>query len=168
MIVSDTSLLQPSSDFHMDTSKFKTCTVRRGHTYRYYVSPAAPGRPTLFFIHGFPSSSLDWARQVAYFEPKGFGIIVPDCLGYGGTSKPVNQEEFRWKLLADDLIDILDVEKPEVVIGIGHDWYYSASLFSFLWLSKADLTAFFAGDLQSFPALYTTTRVASARLPGSL
>ena len=122
MIVSDTSLLQPSSDFDMDTSKFKTCTVRRGHTYRYYVSPAAPGRPTLFFIHGFPSSSLDWARQVAYFEPKGFGIIVPDCLGYGGSSKPADYKEYRHKLLSQDFVEILDAEGIQSAIAIGHDW----------------------------------------------
>ena len=106
----------------MDASKYKDLVVRRGHTYHYYTTPAAPGKPTLLFIHGFPSSSFDWSRQVAYFEPKGYGLIVPDCLGYGGTSKPTDYHEFRWKLLADDLIDIVDAEKPEVVIGIAHDW----------------------------------------------
>ncbi|KAI0708730.1 alpha/beta-hydrolase [Cerioporus squamosus] len=106
----------------MDLAKYKDFQVKRGLTYHYYYNPAAPGKPTLFFIHGFPSSSFDWHRQVAYFESKGYGLIVPDTLGYGGTSKPSEYEAFRWKLQAQDLIDVLDAENPATVIGIGHDW----------------------------------------------
>ncbi|TFK87232.1 alpha/beta-hydrolase [Polyporus arcularius HHB13444] len=106
----------------MDPAKYKDVKVKRGLIYHYYYSPAAPGKPTLFFIHGFPSTSFDWHRQVAHFEPKGYGLIVPDTLGYGGTSKPQEPEAFRWKLQAQDLIDVLDAENPDTVIGIGHDW----------------------------------------------
>ena len=107
----------------MDTSKFKDITVQRGYKYHYYYSPASVGKPTLFFIHGFPSSSSDWARQVAYLEPKGYGIVVPDCLGYGGTSKPTDPAAFRSKPMAQDFIDIIDAEGLKTIIGIGHDWY---------------------------------------------
>ena len=55
----------------MDPTGFKDVKVKRGYTYRYYSSLASSGKPTLFFIHGFPSGSFDWARQVAYFKPKG-------------------------------------------------------------------------------------------------
>lgn len=111
----------------MDPAKYQDVKVTRGLTYHYYHSPAAPDKPTLLFIHGFPSSSFDWHRQVAYFEPKGYGLIVPDTLGYGGTSKPQEPEAFRWKLQAQDLIDVLDAEKPATVIGIGHDWLFIRS-----------------------------------------
>ena len=106
----------------MDPSKYKKSVVRRGYTYRYYCHPPALGKPTLLFVHGFPSTSYDWRCQVTFFEPKGFGLIVPDCLGYAGTSKPTDFREFRWKLLADDLVDIMDEEDTGSVIGIGHDW----------------------------------------------
>ncbi|KAI0738308.1 alpha/beta-hydrolase [Daedaleopsis nitida] len=106
----------------MDPSNYKDVKVSRGYTYHYYYAAPAPGKPTLFFIHGFPSSSFDWSRQVAHFKPKGYGLLIPDTLGYGGTSKPTDYEEFRWKLQARDLMDVLDAEKPELVVGIGHDW----------------------------------------------
>ncbi|OBZ69846.1 Bifunctional epoxide hydrolase 2 [Grifola frondosa] len=67
---------------------------------RYY----GPIAPTLLFIHGFPSTSYDWTRQIKHFQPKGYGIIAPDLLGYG------------------DLVDILDAEHVDKTIGIGHDW----------------------------------------------
>ncbi|RPD55208.1 alpha/beta-hydrolase [Lentinus tigrinus ALCF2SS1-6] len=106
----------------MDPAKYRDVKVQRGLIYHYYYSPPAAGKPTLLFIHGFPSTSFDWHRQVAYFEPKGYGLIVPDTIGYGGTSKPQEYEAFRFKLQAQDLIDVLDAENPATVIGIGHDW----------------------------------------------
>ncbi|KAI1788084.1 alpha/beta-hydrolase [Ganoderma leucocontextum] len=106
----------------MDPTKFKDVQVKRGYTYHYYYSPASAGKPTLFFIHGFPSTSSDWSRQVAHLQPKGYGIIVPDCLGYGGSSKPTDYKEFRHKLISQDLVDIINTEGLQSVIGIGHDW----------------------------------------------
>ena len=83
--------------------------------------------PTLLFIHGFPSSSFDWSRQVAHFQPKGYGLVVPDLIGSGKSSKPVDYREFRLKLIAQDILNILDVEGLMTVVGIGHDWCVSLS-----------------------------------------
>ncbi|KAF9069430.1 hypothetical protein BDP27DRAFT_1222502, partial [Rhodocollybia butyracea] len=67
----------------------------------------------LVLLHGFPSSSKDWRK-----EEKGFGLIVPDMLAYGGTSKPLDSPS----IVARDIIDILDHEKVQKAIFIGHDW----------------------------------------------
>lgn len=106
----------------MDSALYKDTTVSRGYTYRYFHSPAALGKPTLLLVHGFPSSSYDWRRQVAFFQPKGYGILVPYLLGAGGTSKPDSADAFRFALIARDLVDVLDAERLETVVGIGHDW----------------------------------------------
>ena len=116
----------------MDTSLYKTTSVRRGHTYRYYFSPPASAsqqqKPVLLFLHGFPSTSADWARQVAHLEPLGYGIVVPDCLGYGGSSKPADYKEYRHKLLSQDFVEILDAEGIQSAIAIGHDWCVHAGI----------------------------------------
>jgi len=59
---------------------------------------------------------------VTFFRGKGYGLIVPDMLGYGGTSKPTNPA-FYSNGLARDLVDILDAEGIKQAIFIGHDWY---------------------------------------------
>jgi pimeloyl-ACP methyl ester carboxylesterase len=107
----------------MDTSLYKENKVERGLTYRYYFSPPTGGKPFLLFLHGFPSTSHDWVRQVKHFQPKGYGIIVPDMLGFGGTSRPLDVQAFRLKLRVKDIIDILDKESVDKVIGVAHDWY---------------------------------------------
>jgi soluble epoxide hydrolase/lipid-phosphate phosphatase len=106
----------------MDPSQYKATQVSRGLTYRYYFSPPTDGKPTLLLLHGFPSSSHDWNRQIAHFQPKGYGIVAPDMLGFGRTSRPLDVEAFRANLMAKDIIDLLDKENLDKVIGVTHDW----------------------------------------------
>ncbi|KAI0644399.1 Alpha/Beta hydrolase protein [Trametes meyenii] len=106
----------------MDPALYKATQVSRGFIYHYYYSPAAPGKPTLLFLHGFPSSSYNWRRQVAHFQPQGFGVLVPDLIGAGGTSKPEHPDAaFRFALIARDIIDLLDGEGLAEVVGVAHD-----------------------------------------------
>jgi pimeloyl-ACP methyl ester carboxylesterase len=107
----------------MDNSHYKETTVSRGLTYHYYFSPPTNGKPILLFLHGFPSTSHDWNRQIAHFQPKGYGIVAPDMLGFGRTSRPLDPNAFRANLMAKDIIDILNKESIDKVIGIAHDWY---------------------------------------------
>ena len=103
--------------------KYKDVTTTRGFKYHYYYVAAQGTKPTLLFNHGYPSSSQDWHRIVPHFEQQGYGIIVPDALGYGGTDKPTDPAVYKGTLLAKDLVDILDAEKLDKVIAVGHDWY---------------------------------------------
>lgn len=106
----------------MDPSLYKDLTVQRGLKYRYYASPAAAGKPTLLFLHGFPSTSFDWHRQVSYLQPLGYGIVAPDLLGAGGTAKPLDVQAFRANAMARDIMDILAAEGVGKVIAVAHDW----------------------------------------------
>ena len=112
----------------MDPTKFKDVQVKRGYTYHYYNSPAAPGKPTLFFVHGFPSTSHDWRKFVPYFQSRGYGLIIPDLLGYGDTDKPTDPALYVSSLMSKDLAEILDAEKVKKVVAIGHDWYVRSFL----------------------------------------
>ncbi|KAH9894807.1 alpha/beta-hydrolase [Cubamyces lactineus] len=106
----------------MDPTLYKKTTVPRGFTYHYYYSPAAPGKPTLLFLHSFPTSSYEWHRQVEHFQPQGYGIFVPDYLGCGGSSKPDYVEAYTFVALGHDIVHLLDVAQVDTVVGIGHVW----------------------------------------------
>ncbi|KAJ7474241.1 alpha/beta-hydrolase [Mycena latifolia] len=106
----------------MDPNLYKQVKTQRGFTYAYYFSPPAAGKPVLFFAHGFPCSSHLWRAQVAFFQPHGYGIVVPDLLGYGGTDKPTDPKLYTGGGLAQDVVDILDAEGITQVVAIGHDW----------------------------------------------
>lgn len=106
----------------------RTKRISDSITYSYVCSPAQADKPTLLFLHGFPSSSKDWEAQSQYFTIKGYGIIVPDLLGYGNTSKPSAVSEYNRRSMSSHIGAILDAEGIETVIAIGHDlgsWFLS-------------------------------------------
>jgi soluble epoxide hydrolase/lipid-phosphate phosphatase len=106
----------------MDSALYKTHAVSRGLKYHYFFTPAQDKKPVLLLLHGFPSTSYDWHRLVATFRSQGYGVLVPDLLGYGGTDKPHDVAEYRLSLMVRDIVDLLDAENVQHAVSIGHDW----------------------------------------------
>ena len=106
----------------MDAASYKDLTTSRGFKYHYYRAVARDSQPTLLFLHGYPSTSRDWRYQAASFSKNGYGLIIPDMLGYGGTAKPTNVEAYGWSLVVNDIVDILDEEGIQTFIVVAHDW----------------------------------------------
>lgn len=108
---------------NLDPASYKTHKTSRGYTYSYFHSAPTDSKPTLVFLHGFPSTSNDWRHQVAYFKAKGYGLIVPDMLGYGGTDKPLEVGAYVGSGLTRDIVDLMDAEGVESAVCLAHDWY---------------------------------------------
>lgn len=98
-----------------------TTRLPNGTTYSYIHCKPASQKPYILFLHGFPSSSYDWRHQISYFAKRGYGIITPDLLGYGGTDKPEELDAYRMKKMSEEVIGILDAHKVSKVLGVGHD-----------------------------------------------
>lgn len=94
----------------------------RGYSYSYIHIKSRNRRPTLLLLHGWPSHMDDWIYQIRYFEAKGYGLVVPDLLGYGGSSNPSDAKEYRLEPISRDLAELLDQLQLEKVVGVGHDW----------------------------------------------
>lgn len=106
-------------------SMTKNINLRDGTTYGYVRVAATADKPTLLFLHGYPSSSYDWHYQIDHFSRAGYGLVVPDLLGYGDTSKPDALEAYSMRNIGRQIIEVLDHEGLSKVIGVAHDWYDS-------------------------------------------
>ncbi|THH28932.1 hypothetical protein EUX98_g5256 [Antrodiella citrinella] len=106
----------------MNPANYKDLVVSRGYKYHYYAVPAKGDQLTIVFVHGWPTTSRLWRLVAPFFEEKGYGVIVPDVLGYGGTDKPTDYKEYQYSLLDRDIVDILDAEGVEKAAAVGHDW----------------------------------------------
>ena len=100
----------------------KTFTTSRSLQYTYYISKANPEKPTLLLLHGFPDSADLYAGITKYLLTLPFQLLIPDVLGYAGTSKPTDPSLYRAKSQTQDLVEILDTENIKDVIVGGHDW----------------------------------------------
>ena len=100
----------------------KSFKLSTGHTYSFvYIPATTSSTSTILFLHGFPSACYDWRHQVAFFADHGYGVIAPDLLGYGGTSKPASAEEYKAKKMAAEIAEILDHEHLDRVHAVSHD-----------------------------------------------
>ena len=101
----------------------KKANLADGTTYGYVlVAPSPASKPTFLLLHGYPSSSYDWRKQIKALSNSGYGILAPDLLGYGDTDKPSDVSQYRMKRMSGHMIELLDIEKVNHCIAVGHDW----------------------------------------------
>ncbi|KAG8843554.1 hypothetical protein FRB96_003917 [Tulasnella sp. 330] len=112
-----------------DPSSFNLQHIKlaNGRKYRYcdqtptdYVHGKTP---VLLLMHGFPEFWYDWRYQIGPWVRRGWRVIAPDMLGYGGTDKPDDVSLYTPLSIAAEmvgLLDALDLKQPVVLVG--HDW----------------------------------------------
>lgn len=74
---------------------------------------------TVLLLHGKNFSGAYWERTAKELSTRGFRVIIPDQIGFGKSSKPVDIQ-YSFQMLASHtkaLLDHLEVKKVEV---IGH------------------------------------------------
>ena len=102
--------------------KTNELTTKDGVKYVYDYVPAKGDNATVLLLHGYPATRHDWKHQVAHLSAAGYGILAPDCLGYGDSDKPLDIEAYNLKRIGGHLMEMLDQKEIESVIGVGHDW----------------------------------------------
>ena len=110
----------------MNVRSYKDILTKSGHIYHTFFSPPDI-LPTILFVHGFPSTAYDWRHQVAFFIAAGYGVIAPDLLGHGGSSKPSQIAHYAPSKITADLIDVIDHCDVDEVVVVGHDWCVRSS-----------------------------------------
>ena len=110
----------------MEGLEQKHLDVSRGFRYRYYISPASEAdtsKPMLLLCHGFPDGAKLYQYVVPHLLKSKLRILVPDLLGYDGTSKPTDPESYEIRGMTGDVMEIIKAEKIEQkIIPLGHDW----------------------------------------------
>ncbi|KAI0448704.1 Alpha/Beta hydrolase protein [Xylaria acuta] len=102
----------------------KTLVTTDGYTYAYdYAAAAATNvsRPTVLLLHGYPASRHDWEHTIPALAAEGYGVVAPDLLGFGDSSKPTELEAYKFQDIVGHLAEILDAEGLKDVVGVGHD-----------------------------------------------
>ena len=121
-------------------------TLPSGRTYSHVHIPPTCNKPYILFLHGFPGTSYLWRHQTAHFSKRGYGIVVPDLLGYRGSDKPAELEEYRLKKMAEDVMSLLEALGVGKCFAVAHDW-----LFSFVLLSQMTMLSIYQGLFSPLP-----------------
>ncbi|KAF8312246.1 alpha/beta-hydrolase [Clavulina sp. PMI_390] len=94
-----------------------------GKSYHYvHIAATSSDKPTLLLFHGFPISVLAFRKLVPRLVGEGYGVVLPELLGYGASSKPQDVAEYSRLGMADAMVELLAAENVKKVVALGHDW----------------------------------------------
>jgi pimeloyl-ACP methyl ester carboxylesterase len=97
--------------------------VRSGRTIRgaghdIFVRTVGTG-PTLFFLHGFPTSSYDYAAVIEQLA-ESFRCVAFDFLGFGASAKPAIT--YSYDLQLEIVEAVAAAERVERAVVVAHDY----------------------------------------------
>jgi len=97
--------------------------VRSGRTIRgaghdIFVRTVGTG-PTLLFLHGFPTSSYDYADVIAQLAGA-FRCVAFDFLGFGASAKPLI--DYSYDLQLEIVEAVAATERIERAVVVAHDY----------------------------------------------
>lgn len=99
--------------------------LRLGGSERQVFVARAGAGPAMTMLHGFPSSSHDWAKVWPALAGR-YDVLAPDFLGFGASEKPA---EHRYSLIEQaDLIEALWAQTGvQETILVAHDYGVSVA-----------------------------------------
>lgn len=80
-----------------------------------------PPLGTLLLLHGFPEFWYCWKNQIPALS-RDYRVIAPDMRGYNLSDKPEGVENYKMRVLVNDLVGLLDIMALPRITLIAHDW----------------------------------------------
>ncbi len=105
-------------DYGYEVSYFSIDSQRQSLKMAYIYLEGKPDKPVITLMHGKNFNAYYWMPVAAYLHEKGYGVLVPDQIGFGKSSKPDNYQ-YSFSVLAyhtRDLMSALNIKKS-IVIG---------------------------------------------------
>ena len=62
-----------------------------------------------------------WRYQIGPWVRRGYRVVVPDMLGYGGTQKPIEASDYSAKKLCADLAALLDLLEIKSAVCVTYE-----------------------------------------------
>jgi haloalkane dehalogenase len=110
------------ADYRFQTHYVSIDDPRLGALRIHYVDEGPRTAPVIVMLHGQPSWSFLYRRQITALAARGYRVIAPDLVGYGRSDKPGSIDDHsyeghvRWMT---DFFAALDLDRPNLVL---HDW----------------------------------------------
>jgi cis-3-alkyl-4-acyloxetan-2-one decarboxylase len=104
------------------TFPFEPRYVESGGVRIHYVDEGPRDGPTLLFVHGNPTWSYMWRRQVAELSKQGRRCVAFDHMGFGRSDKPPQLGRYSLQAHVDHARTLVDELDLADVTLVAHDW----------------------------------------------
>ena len=85
----------------------------------YMYLPAKEGMPTVTLLHGKNFNGAYWQTTADFLSDKGYGVLIPDQIGFGKSSKPKDYQ-YSFADLAQNTKGLIDSLGIQSTIIVGH------------------------------------------------
>ncbi len=85
----------------------------------YIYLPGKKSKPIVTLMHGKNFNADYWTSTALYLQEQGYGVLIPDQIGFGKSSKPTNYQ-YSFASLAHHTRALMNTLKIEKSIVIGH------------------------------------------------
>jgi cis-3-alkyl-4-acyloxetan-2-one decarboxylase len=104
------------------TFPFKPRYLRAKDVNLHYVEEGPRDAQPLLFIHGNPTWSYLWRRQIADLSEQGHRCVAFDHMGFGRSDKPPHMAVYSLKAHVDNALALIDRLDLRDVVLVAHDW----------------------------------------------
>jgi cis-3-alkyl-4-acyloxetan-2-one decarboxylase len=104
------------------TFPFEPRAARLGDLALHYVDEGPPDASPLLFLHGNPTWSYLWRRQIADLSAAGHRCVALDHMGFGRSDKPPYLAAYSLQRHVDNAIAFVDSLDLRDVTLVAHDW----------------------------------------------
>jgi cis-3-alkyl-4-acyloxetan-2-one decarboxylase len=104
------------------TFPFKPRYLRAEDVNLHYVDEGPRDAQPLLFIHGNPTWSYLWRRQIAFLSEQGHRCVAFDHMGFGRSDKPPHMAVYSLKAHVDNALALIDRLDLRDVVLVAHDW----------------------------------------------
>lgn len=106
-------------DYPFSVHQFGFESQRQSLEMAYMHLPAEKDQPTVLLLHGKNFGADYWEKTAAHLHQKGYGVVMPDQVGFGKSSKPEHYQ-FTFEGLANNTHRLLEHLELDRLIVMGH------------------------------------------------
>lgn len=78
--------------------------------------------PLVLMCHGYPGLWYSWRHQMQMLAEGGYHAVALDMRGYGGSSRPLDSNEYGFDKVSSDVLAVLDFFGQQQAVLFGHDF----------------------------------------------
>jgi cis-3-alkyl-4-acyloxetan-2-one decarboxylase len=104
------------------TFPFQSRYLIAGDVQLHYVDEGPSDSAPLLFLHGNPTWSYLWRRQIAELSESGHRCVAFDHMGFGRSDKPARLSAYSLEQHVENTLALIDALGLEDVTLVAHDW----------------------------------------------
>jgi cis-3-alkyl-4-acyloxetan-2-one decarboxylase len=104
------------------TFPFEPRYLRAESVRLHYVDEGPREARPLLFLHGNPTWSYLWRRQIADLSEEGHRCVAFDHMGFGRSDKPPHMAVYSLRAHVDNALALIDALDLRGLVLVAHDW----------------------------------------------